>query len=213
MITRRSFVATAAASFLASPALAQDAVGLDENIERPEPQGPNPWGLHPRLMPTRIVHKPGLVPGHIHVDPVAKYLYHILNDGTAMRYGVAVGRSGLQAPGRYTIGRKEEWPSWTPTANMIAREPELYAEFASGVPGGPENPLGARALYLFDGSRDTYLRIHGTPQPWSIGTGASSGCVRMVNAHVIELFNAVRLGTVVHLHRPNLAITGNNTAA
>ena len=209
---RRHFLAGSAA-FLATPAVAQDAVGFDETIERLEPQGPNPWGLHPRLMPTRIVHKAGMVPGHVHVDPIAKYLYHILDDGTAMRYGVAVGRSGLQAPGQYTIRRKVEWPSWQPTAAMIAREPDLYAEFASGVPGGPENPLGARALYLYDGDRDSYLRIHGTPQPWSIGTSASSGCVRMVNAHVIELYEKLPIGTVVHLHRPNYAITGNGTAA
>ncbi|MBY6203010.1 L,D-transpeptidase [Maritalea mobilis] len=153
-------------------------------------------------MPTRVAHRAGLRPGDIHVDPVPKYLYHIGDDGTAMRYGVAVGRSGLQSPGTYTINRKVEWPSWTPTANMIAREPEVYAQFAGGVPGGPENPLGARALYLYRGGADSYLRIHGTPQPWSIGTSASSGCVRLVNDHVIQLYENVEMGTRVTLHSP-----------
>jgi lipoprotein-anchoring transpeptidase ErfK/SrfK len=87
-------------------------------------------------MPTRVAHREGLRPGDIHVDPVARYLYHIGNDGTAMRYGVAVGRQGLQSPGTFTIQRKVEWPSWTPTANMIAREPHIYAQFAGGVQDG-----------------------------------------------------------------------------
>ena len=153
-------------------------------------------------MPTRVQHRSGLVPGDIHVDATARYLYHIGSDGTAMRYGVAIGRRGLYQPGTFRIGRKAEWPSWTPTANMIAREPEVYAQFAGGVPGGPENPLGARAFYLYTGGRDTYLRIHGTPQPWSIGTSASSGCVRMVNAHVIELYDNVAIGSTAFLYPP-----------
>ncbi len=211
MLTRRHFVitsaaATAATALFSSPSLAQDAVDLDLDVIRPEPEGPNPWGLHPRFMPTRVTHNPGLTPGDIHVDPVAKYLYHIQDDGTAMRYGVAVGRSGLQSPGTYTIRRKVEWPSWRPTDAMIAREPHIYEQYADGVEGGPESPLGARALYLYVGNRDTYLRIHGTPQPWSIGTSASSGCVRMVNDHVIQLYENVPTGTQVTLHAPNYAI-------
>ncbi len=118
----------------------------------------------------------------------------------ARRYGVAVGRQGLQSPGSYVIRRKVEWPSWRPTDAMIEREPEIYAQYADGVPGGPENPLGARALYLYVGDRDTYLRIHGTTQPWSIGTSASSGCVRLVNNHIIDLFERVPTGTQVTLH-------------
>lgn len=205
MLTRRHFIATAAA-MAATPVFGQDAVGFDDSVVRPEPEGPNPWGLHPRFMPTRVTHNPGLNPGDLHVDPVAKYLYHIQDDGTAMRYGVAVGRSGLQSPGTYTIRRKVEWPSWRPTDAMIEREPHIYAQYAEGVEGGPENPLGARALYLYEGNRDTYLRIHGTPQPWSIGTSASSGCVRMVNDHVIQLYENVPMGTRVTLHAPNYAI-------
>lgn len=205
MLSRRHFIITSATLFsgaLVAPAFAQDAVGIefDEAIEQIGADGSNPWGLHPRFMPTRVAHNPGLNPGDVHVDPTARYLYHIGNDGSAMRYGVAVGRAGLYQPGRFTINRKVEWPSWTPTANMIAREPEVYAQYAGGVPGGPDNPLGARALYLYAGGRDTYLRIHGTPQPWSIGTSASSGCVRLVNDHVIQLAEAVQTGSRAILH-------------
>ena len=203
MLTRRHFIITSATMFsapLASAAFAQDSVGFDAQVTRPDPDpaANNPWGLHPRFMPTRVQHNPGLTPGDIHVDAVAKYLYHIGDDGTAMRYGVAIGRADLYVPGTFTIRRKAEWPSWTPTANMIRREPEVYGQFADGVPGGPENPLGARAFYLYVGNRDTYLRIHGTPQPWSIGTSASSGCVRMVNAHVIDLYDDVNIGSTAH---------------
>jgi lipoprotein-anchoring transpeptidase ErfK/SrfK len=102
----------------------------------------------------------------------------------------------------FTIQRKAEWPSWRPTDNMIEREPQVYAQFADGMPGGPENPLGARALYLYEGGRDSLLRIHGTPQPWSIGTSASSGCVRMVNAHIMDMYERVELGVTAHLYPP-----------
>lgn len=207
MLTRRHFIVTGAALFsgaIVAPAFAQDAVGFDAQVTRPDPDpnANNPWGLHPRFMPTRVQHRPGLRPGDLHVDATARYIYHIGTDGTAMRYGVAIGRRGLYQPGTFRIGRKAEWPSWTPTANMIAREPHIYAQFADGVPGGPDNPLGARAFYLYEGGRDTYLRIHGTPQPWSIGTSASSGCVRMVNAHVIDLYDRVEIGATAYLYPP-----------
>ncbi len=206
MLTRRHFIITTTTLFsgaIATPVLAQDGVEL--GIDEAPDQGPtaganNPWGLHPRFMPQRVQANAGLTPGDIHVDPTARYLYHIEEGGTAMRYGVAVGRAGLYQAGRFRIGRTAEWPSWTPTANMIAREPHIYAQYAGGVPGGPDNPLGARALYLYSGSRDTYLRIHGTPQPWSIGTSASSGCVRLVNDHVIQLEANVRVGATAVLH-------------
>ena len=160
----------------------------------------NLWGLHPRLLPTRVQARPGLSPGDIHVDAIARYLYHIQSDGTAMRYGVAIGRDGLYEPGTYTIRRKSKWPSWTPTPNMIAREPEVYAKYANGMEPGPANALGSRALYLYLGDRDTYLRIHGTPLPRSIGGRASSGCVRMVMPHINELFDHVETGVTAHLY-------------
>jgi lipoprotein-anchoring transpeptidase ErfK/SrfK len=207
MLTRRHFVLTSATLFsgaLGLPAAAQDRVDFDQTVQRPDPDpfANNPWGLHPRFMPTRVEHRAGLVPGDIHVDAVARYLYHIGDDGTAMRYGVAIGRADLYESGVFTIRRKAEWPSWQPTQNMIEREPEVYGPFANGMEGGPENPLGARALYLYEGNRDTYLRIHGTPQPWSIGTSASSGCVRMVNAHIMDMYTRVELGATAHLYPP-----------
>jgi lipoprotein-anchoring transpeptidase ErfK/SrfK len=211
MLTRRHFVVTTAALFSAPlPALAQSAGAASGNqwarwdalVTPPnyDPATSNPWGIHPRFLPTRVEANPGLLPGDIHVDAVARYLYHIRSDGTAMRYGVGIARGYLYEPGVYTIRRKAMWPSWRPTDEMIARDPASYAEFAGGMPGGPENPLGSRALYLYVGNRDTYLRIHGTPFPRSIGGRASSGCVRMVMAHINGLYDEVTVGSKAHLY-------------
>ena len=158
------------------------------------------YAVAPRFQPQIVAVKPGYRPGEIHVDPHIHHLYFMLPNAEAIRYGVAVGANDQYVPGRFRVGRKAEWPSWTPTANMIRREPEKYARFAGGVPGGPDNPLGARALYLYRGSRDSMLRIHGTPQPWSIGQSVSSGCVRMVNEHVMDLYERVGNGARVTLH-------------
>lgn len=166
------------------------------------PATSNPWGIHQRFLPVSVEAKDGLTPGDIHVDAVARYLYHIQQDGTAMRYGVAIARGNLYEPGTYTIRRKQKWPTWRPTDAMIEREPEKYSEFADGVDGGPTNPLGSRALYLFTGNRDTYLRIHGTPQSRSIGGRASSGCVRMIMAHIIDLYGQVAIGSTAYLYPP-----------
>lgn len=135
--------------------------------------------------------------GTIVVDPSNHFLYLVEGFGKARRYGVGVGRAGLAFKGSAKIKRKAKWPSWTPTANMIKREPHKYKKYAGGVPGGPENPLGARALYLYKGNRDTYYRIHGTTQPDSIGRSVSNGCIRMINDHVIDLYNRVPVGTTV----------------
>lgn len=208
MLTRRHFLTTSGALFstaLAMPASAQTApqwAAWDAEVTPPgfDPATSNPWGLHPRLLPTRVEAKDGLRAGDIHVDAIARYLYHVQPDGSAMRYGVAIGRGGLYEPGVFTIGRKAKWPRWTPTAAMIEREPEIYAQYIEGMDPGPGNALGARALYLFDGKRDTMLRIHGTPYPRSIGWRASSGCVRMVMAHIIVLYDQVETGVTAHLH-------------
>lgn len=210
MFTRRHFIATTAALFsapISAPAFAsshlQDQWAAWDAEVTPsgyDPATTNPWGLHPRLLPTRVEARAGLVPGDVHVDAIARYLYHIQADGTAMRYGVAIGRDGLYEPGTYTIRRKAKWPSWTPTPAMIEREPEIYAKFADGMDPGPANALGSRALYLFVGNRDTYLRIHGTPLPRSIGSRASSGCVRMVMPHINDLFDKVETGVTAYLY-------------
>lgn len=177
-----------------------------------DPATSNPWGLNPRLLPQRVMANPDLVPGDIHVDAVARYLYHIQGDGTAMRYGVAIARGNLYEPGIYTIKRKTRWPTWTPTASMIERDPSAYEPYADGMDGGPTNPLGSRAFYLFEGNRDTYLRIHGTPQPRSIGSRASSGCVRMVMAHIIDLYPQVATGSMAYLYPPENSVTVRHDA-
>ncbi len=139
--------------------------------------------------------------GEIHVYPNAFFLYFMLNDGLAIRYGIGVGRPGLYHPGVFTIAYKAEWPRWRPTDAMIRRDPNSYARYADGMPGGPSNPLGSRALYLYDGAgRDTYLRIHGTNSPRTIGTAVSNGCARLTNDHIVDLYDRVPLGTTVTLH-------------
>lgn len=135
--------------------------------------------------------------GSIVVDIYARKLYHIQPGGRAMRYAIAVGREGLSFTGTGQIARKAEWPSWQPTANMLRTRPDLYAEFASGLPGGADNPLGSRALYLYRGGRDTFFRIHGTIQNESIGRATSAGCIRMFNQDVIHLYEQIKMGTQV----------------
>ena len=131
--------------------------------------------------------------GTIVVDSDARYLYYVLPEGKAIRYGVTVGEEALVFSGVAKVGRREEWPSWTPTADIKKR--------LTGIPDfvgpGPHNPLGARGLYLYSGNRDTLYRIHGTNQPEYIGSAISSGCIRMTNEDVIDLYNRVKLGTPV----------------
>ena len=133
-------------------------------------------------------------PGTIVVDTFARKLYFVEEGGTAMRYAIAVGREGLSFQGSGYIGRKAEWPRWTPTANMIRTQPEMYAKHAAGLPGGLENPLGARAMYLYRNGRDTMFRVHGTVDPASIGHATSAGCIRLFNQDAIDLFNRVEVG-------------------
>jgi lipoprotein-anchoring transpeptidase ErfK/SrfK len=135
-------------------------------------------------------------PGTIVVDTASKYLYLVMENGKAMRYGIGVGRQGFSWSGTAIIRRKAKWPTWTPPAAMVKRD-EFAARWAGGMPGGPKNPLGARALYLYQGNRDTLYRIHGTFAPSSIGKAVSSGCIRMINADVADLYDRVRLGAQV----------------
>jgi len=138
-------------------------------------------------------------PGTIDVDPYAKFLYNVKVDGSAVRYPVGVGRQGRSISGGATIKLKREWPGWTPTQNMLRTEPEVYEPFRDGVPGGLSSPLGARALYLYRGGRDTYYRIHGTNDLESIGNSGSAGCIRMFNHDIIHLFEEVDVPTKVHI--------------
>ena len=141
-------------------------------------------------MPREIVRYDGPEgPNTIIVSTSERRLYYVLGDGTAIKYGVGVGRDGFQWSGRHKITRKAEWPGWTPPAAMRKRQPHLPAY----MEGGPNNPLGARALYI--GS--TLYRIHGSNEPWSIGQAVSSGCIRMANEDVTHLYDQVKIGTRV----------------
>lgn len=143
-------------------------------------------------------------PGTVVVDTGRRFLYLVKADGKSMRYGIGVGRAGFAWAGEATIKAKRRWPSWHPPKEMIARDP-LAAEWADGMPGGLENPLGSRALYLFEGNRDTLYRLHGTNDPGSIGKAISSGCVRLVNQDIMDLYKRVPVGTrVVVLGQPRL---------
>ena len=142
-------------------------------------------------------------PGTIIVDTRRKFLYLVQPGGKAIRYGVGVGREGFGWNGRVKVGRKAKWPSWTPPAEMVERERRNGNNIPRFVKGGPANPLGARALYLYKGSRDTIFRIHGTNQPWTIGLNMSSGCIRMMNKDVEDLYSRVPRGTPVVVIGPD----------
>jgi lipoprotein-anchoring transpeptidase ErfK/SrfK len=153
--------------------------------------------LDPEYRPQYVSFDSSYRPGTVVIDPRGRFLYLIEDEFTARRYGIGVGRAGRAFHGVAKIGRKEKWPRWMPTKNMIRRQPEKYARYADGVAGGRNNPLGARALYLYRNGRDTYYRIHGTTEPWTIGRAVSNGCIRMVNEHVMDLYARVPVGARV----------------
>ena len=141
-------------------------------------------------------------PGTAVVDPQNHYLYFVQRGGTALRYGVGVGGEGFGWSGVATVHSKQEWPDWYPPEEMLRRKPELrrsMTELQSGIGmhGGPENPLGARALYLWQGNKDTLYRIHGTNEPQTIGTNVSSGCIRLTNEDIVDLYDRTPIGTKV----------------
>lgn len=135
--------------------------------------------------------------GTIIVDQKARFLYYVLPEGKAVRYAVGVGPASRSFQGTATIAYKRAWPRWTPTANMIKRNPEHYGRFRNGVEGGPNNPMGARALYIHKNGQDTYYRIHGTNVPSSIGKAVSAGCIRLLAHDIIDLHDRVRPGARV----------------
>ncbi|CDX14870.1 conserved exported hypothetical protein [Mesorhizobium plurifarium] len=155
-----------------------------------------PFKVKPEFVPQDVTFT-GYEPGTIVIDTSARRLYLVESFSTARRYAIAVGREGLQFKGTVAVGDKQEWPRWIPTLDMQKREPKHYGQYKDGMPGGGENPLGARAIYLYDGKKDTHLRIHGTIAPQSIGTSASNGCFRMINEHVMDLYSRVKIGTKV----------------
>ena len=154
------------------------------------------------LRPALVTIDANLPEGEIHILPGQFRLYLTQPGQQALRFAIGVARPGLYEPGRYIVGAKREWPFWRPTPAMLARDPEKYAPFAAGMPGGPDNPLGARALYLFDeAGQDTLLRIHGTNAPHTICTAVSNGCARLTNDDIVVLYDAVPVGAPVFLHR------------
>jgi lipoprotein-anchoring transpeptidase ErfK/SrfK len=158
--------------------------------------------INPAFLRTRVNYQGRETPGTIVVDPARRYLYLVQEGGRAMRYGVGVGREGFGWSGTAEIKDKQAWPDWYPPKEMIQRQPEIRKQVEElegglGVPGGTRNPLGARAMYLWQNGKDTLYRIHGTLEPWTIGTSVSSGCIRMINQDAIDLYERVPLGTKV----------------
>ncbi|WP_274627522.1 L,D-transpeptidase [Arvimicrobium flavum] len=155
-------------------------------------------GRIPKQFHKQTVDYPTAEPvGTVIVDPGSRFLYLVQPGGKALRYGVGVGAAGRAFSGTADLAYKREWPRWTPTPNMIKRNPERYGKHAGGVDGGPGNPMGARALYLFQDGVDTLYRIHGTNEPSSIGKAVSAGCIRMLNQDVIDLYDRVGKGAKV----------------
>jgi lipoprotein-anchoring transpeptidase ErfK/SrfK len=184
MITRRSLLLAIAATVATSgPSLA---------AKPKKPFVPDP--IH---APQQVMFPSAFSAGTVIVDTANRFLYLIESGTYARRYGIGVGRIGLNFSGTLDVARKAEWPSWKPTQNMIRHNPKRYSRYANGLRGGPKNPLGARALYLYRGGQDTYLRIHGTTEPWTIGQAVSNGCFRMINEHVEDLYDRVPVGAKV----------------
>ncbi|MGF6253192.1 L,D-transpeptidase [Ensifer sp. LBL] len=150
-----------------------------------------------RYLRQQVAYQTHEPPGTIVIDTQNRFLYLVQDGGMAMRYGIGVGKAGLEFEGEARIARKAEWPRWTPTQSMVEREPERYGPLAGGMEPGVRNPLGPRALYLFQGSRDTLFRIHGTTEAWSIGKAVSSGCIRLFNPDIIDLYSRVPLDSRV----------------
>ncbi|MBI5131471.1 MAG: L,D-transpeptidase [Rhodopseudomonas palustris] len=180
---------------LVSPAVAARYAAID--TDRFPIEGIDAGDLNPAYVRQVVDYTGGERPGTVVVEPRKRFLYLVLDGGKALRYGVGVGKAGLAFTGTAEIGRKAEWPNWTPTANMIAREPERYGKLAGGMSGGVNNPLGPRALYLYRNGKDTMFRIHGTTEPWTIGEAVSSGCIRLLNQDVVDLYERVPTGARV----------------
>jgi lipoprotein-anchoring transpeptidase ErfK/SrfK len=158
--------------------------------------------INPEYLRKTVYYPISEAPGTIIIDTPNRFLYFVEGGGRAIRYGVGVGRQGFAWSGVATIHDKQEWPDWYPPKEMIARQPELRRHLSElqgglGMPGGPPNPLGARAMYLWQANKDTLYRIHGTFEPWTIGTNVSSGCIRMINQDAIDLYERTPVGAKV----------------
>jgi len=152
--------------------------------------------LDPNMFRAQVPDPTGERPGTIVVNTSERHLYLVLENGESIRYGVGIGREGFAWSGRAQVGRKAAWPTWTPPKEMQVRQPETQ-QYANGMPPGLTNPLGARALYIYQGGKDTLYRLHGTLEVWSIGQAVSSGCVRLLFHDVIDLYNRAPVGTPI----------------
>ena len=189
-MNRREFLLGLAAIATVAPATADAATEAFQISEAEIRQVP-------RKYRRRTVRYSGnQTPGTIVVDTPNRFLYLVIPGAEAIRYGIGVGRQGFSWSGTAVIRRKAKWPTWTPPPKMVERD-EFAAKWADGMPGGPRNPLGARALYLYQSNVDTLYRIHGTIVPSSIGKAVSSGCIRMLNTDVADLYDRVTIGTRV----------------
>jgi lipoprotein-anchoring transpeptidase ErfK/SrfK len=215
LLTRRSmlFALAGATAVASSSAFAaphplyggEEGVGSlrDESL-LPPPESPEDFEIEladlseiPERFHRQIVPWEGFdEPGTLVVDPGQRFLYYVMDNGSAIRYGVGVGRAGFAWSGEAQIAMKRRWPRWVPPEEMAYRDANAM-KWVNGMPGGPENPLGARALYLYANGVDTLYRIHGTNDPSSIGKAMSSGCIRMLNEDVADLFERVNKGTKV----------------
>ena len=182
----RSRMPARATSWSLQLARAARCIGYPQGVPTAEPARP---AMDPRYLPQVVSYDGKHAPGTIVIDTPNRFLYLVQEDGKAMRYGIGVGRPGFTWAGVKSITRKAEWPDWVPPPEMLQRRPDLPRHMA----GGPDNPLGARAMYL--GS--SLYRIHGSNEPWTIGTAVSSGCIRMRNEDVIDLYGRVKVGTKV----------------
>jgi lipoprotein-anchoring transpeptidase ErfK/SrfK len=202
-----------AATVAATPAFAaphplyggeEAAPSLRDESLLPPPESPEDFEIElsdlseiPERFHRQIVTYEGLdEPGTIVVDPGQRLLYYVMDNGSAVRYGIGVGRAGFAWSGEAQIAMKRRWPRWVPPEEMVYRDAKAM-QWVNGMPGGPENPLGARALYLYADGKDTLYRIHGTNEPSSIGKAMSSGCIRMLNEDVADLFERTAKGTKV----------------
>ena len=214
MIVARNRVAPLALLLLLGACVAEDMTPVTAPPPQPQAEATDPSfyaaradgnrtlsaidvaAFHPALLRNRVPFQTEEAPGTIVIDTKGPFLYLVEPDGMALRYGISVGKEGFGWTGEGRIARTARWPTWTPPPEMIARDPSL-ARWKEGMPGGPKNPLGARALYIYFGDHDSGYRIHGTNAPGSIGRAASSGCFRMLNQDVVDLYDRVPKGARV----------------
>jgi lipoprotein-anchoring transpeptidase ErfK/SrfK len=175
------------------PASAKNSRFGSRLFKKPKQQKERIRGIPPQFLPQLVRYSGSEAPGTIIIDTNSRHLYLVLDGGKAKRYGVGVGRPGFEWAGAHRVTRKAEWPVWTPPPEMVVREAERGRILPASMEGGPSNPLGARALYL----GETLYRIHGSNEPWTIGHAVSSGCIRMRNEDVTDLYARVDVGTKV----------------